>query len=84
MVNLLRIFNRYKMKAKELQTENEQLKAQIVGLSFRLQESEGKHAMFLDALQSYKARVDDLENEIRLIRLSNQAAKQYSDNDKNY
>jgi arginine deiminase len=72
------------MKSKELQTENEQLKAQLLGLNFRLKEAEDKHSMFLQTLQAYKERVESLEDEIRLLRASNQAAKQYSDNERNY
>lgn len=72
------------MKAKELQTENEQLKAQIAGFSFKLKEIEDKNAMFYDTLQSYKVRVKDLEDEIRLLKSISFAAKQYSDNERNY
>ena len=39
---MLKIFNRYKMKAKELQAENEALKAQIAGLVFQLEETNKK------------------------------------------
>jgi chromosome segregation ATPase len=72
------------MKTKELQTENEHLQAQIAGLSFNLNQSEEKLNMFMQTLQAYKERVASLEDEIRLLRLSNQAAKRYSDNERNY
>lgn len=81
---VFKLFNRYKMKAKELQTENEALKAQIAGLAFNLKQEEDKNKMFLETLQAYKDRVNSLEDEIRLLRLHNQAARQYSDQDKNY
>ena len=48
-----KFFNRYKMKAKELQTENEQLQAQVAGLSFTLKQSEEKLDMFMQTLQAY-------------------------------
>ena len=79
-----KFFNKYKMKAKELQTENEQLQAQIAGLSFNLKQSEEKLDMFMQTLQAYKERVSSLEDEIRLLRLNNQAARQYSDDERNY
>lgn len=79
-----KFFNKYKMKAKELQTENEQLQAQIAGLSFNLKQSEEKLDMFMQTLQAYKERVASLEDEIRLLRLNNQAARQYSDDERNY
>ena len=79
-----KFFNKYKMKTKELQTENEQLQAQIAGLSFNLKQSEEKLDMFMKTLQAYKEKVASLEDEIRLLRLSNQAAKRYSDNERNY
>ena len=79
-----KFFNKYKMKTKELQTENEQLQAQIVGLSFNLNQAEEKLNMFMQTLQAYKERVSSLEDEIRLLRLSNQAARQYSDDERNY
>jgi chromosome segregation ATPase len=79
-----KFFNKYKMKTKELQTENEQLQAQIAGLSFNLNQAEEKLNMFMQTLQAYRERVSSLEDEIRLLRLSNQAARQYSDDERNY
>jgi uncharacterized protein (DUF3084 family) len=81
---MLKIFNKYKMKSKELQIENEQLKAQVLGLNFRLKETEEKNNMFLQTLYAYKEKVENLEDEIRLLRANNYAAKQYSDNERNY
>ena len=77
-------FKKYKMKIKELQQENEGLKAQIAGLAFNLRQSDEKLIMFMQTLEAYKERVTSLENDIRLIRMSNQAAKQYSDSERNY
>ncbi len=79
-----KFFNKYKMKTKELQIENEQLQAQIAGLSFNLKQSEEKLDMFMQTLHAYKEKVASLEDEIRLLRLNNQAAKRYSDDERNY
>jgi hypothetical protein len=40
--------------------------------------------MFMGALEAYKERTTSLEDEIRLIRLNNQASKQYNDDSRNY
>jgi len=79
-----KFFNKYKMKTKELQIENEQLQAQIAGLSFNLKQSEEKLDMFMQTLHAYKEKVASLEDAIRLLRLNNQAAKRYSDDERNY
>ena len=60
MVNLLKIFNRYKMKAKELQQENEGLKAQIIGLSFNLQQAD-KQIQFLQSELDKAKQEDSIE-----------------------
>ena len=77
-------FKKYKMKIKELQQENESLKAQISGLTFNLGQSDEKLVMFMQTLQAYKEKVKELEDEIRLLRMSNTAAKKYSDSERNY
>jgi septal ring factor EnvC (AmiA/AmiB activator) len=77
-------FKKYKMKIKELQQENEGLNAQIAGLAFNLRQSDEKLIMFMQTLQAYKEKVKELEDEIRLLRMSNIAAKKYSDSERNY
>ena len=84
MVNLLKIFNKRKMELEQLKQENEGLKAQIAGLSFNLRQSDEKLVMFMQTLQAYKEKVKELEDEIRLLRMSNIAAKKYSDSERNY
>ena len=77
-------FKKYKMKIKELQQENEGLNAQIAGLTFNLGQSEEKLVMFMQTLQAYKEKVKELEDEVRLLRMNNTAARQYSDSERNY
>ena len=78
-------FNKkYKMEITKLKQENEQLQAQVSGLAFRLREADDKLTMFMQTLESYKERTENLADEVRLLRLHNQAAKQYSDSERNY
>lgn len=72
------------MKAQQLQAENEALQAQIAGLKFHLEEANKKQDMFLQTLHAYKERVTTLEDEVRLLKLNNQARTRYSDTDRNY
>jgi len=73
-----------KMTKQQLEQENEQLKAQISGLSFSLKTADEKLVMFMETLEAYKERTTALEDEIRLLRLTNQASKQYNDDSRNY
>lgn len=80
MVNLLKIFNRYKMKAKELQTENEQLKAQIAGLLFQLEESSKKITFLESEIQGIFKQKQDLAAELNhYIMLNNTNNKNQND-----
>jgi len=83
---LKELFNiqKLKMTKQQLEQENEQLKAQIAGLSFNLKTTDDKIAMFMQALEAYKERTTALEDEIRLLRVNNQAAKQFNDQERNY
>jgi len=80
MVNLLKIFNRYKMKSQELQTENEQLKAQVMGLAETLRASDNKIAFLESELQGLFKKYQDLKAELNhYIMLSNTATKNQND-----
>lgn len=80
MVNLLKIFNRYKMKAKELQTENEALKAQVMGLSATLKSAEEKIQFLESEIQGIFKQKQDLKAELdHYIMLSNTANKNQND-----
>lgn len=80
MVNLLKIFNRYKMKAKELQAENEALKAQVMGLSSTLKSAEEKIQFLESEIQGIFKQKQDLKAELdHYIMLSNTANKNQND-----
>jgi len=69
MVNLLKIFNRYKMKAKELQQENEGLKAQIIGLSFNLQQADKQIQFLQSELDKANKQNKELTNDIQYTNM---------------
>ena len=69
MVNLLKIFNRYKMKAKELQQENEGLKAQIIGLSFNLQQADKQIQFLQSELDKANKQNKELVNDIQYTNM---------------
>jgi len=69
MVNLLKIFNRYKMKAKELQQENEGLKARIAGLTFNSKQLEEKVQFLESEVQNIFKLKKDLESEVQRLNM---------------
>ena len=69
MVNLLKIFNRYKMKTKELQQENEGLKAQIAGLSFNLQQADKQIQFLQSELDKANKQNKELANDVQYITM---------------
>lgn len=80
MVNLLKIFNRYKMKAKELQAENEALKAQLLGLSANLKTAEEKIKFLESEIQGIFKQKQDLAAELNhYIMLNNTQNKNQND-----
>ena len=80
MVNLLKIFNRYKMKAKELQAENEALKAQISGLIFQLEEATKKIQWLETEIQGIFKQKQDLKAELdHYLMLNNTSNKNQND-----
>jgi len=77
---MLKIFNRYKMKAKELQAENEALKAQIAGLVFQLEETNKKIQWLEGEIQGIFKQKQDLKAELEhYIMLNNTANKNQND-----
>jgi len=68
------------MKSKELQTENEQLKAQIAGLLFQLEESNKKIQFLESEIQGIFKQKQDLKAELdHYIMLNNTNNKNQND-----
>ena len=79
MVNLLKIFNRYKMKAKELQQENEGLKAQIIGLSFNLQQADKQIQFLRSELDKANKQNKELANDVQYVTMKLNNTKDKND-----
>ena len=79
MVNLLKIFSRYKMKAKELQQENEGLKAQIIGLSFNLQQADKQIQFLRSELDKANKQNKELANDVQYVTMKLNDTKDKND-----
>ena len=80
MVNLLKIFNRYKMKSQELQAENDALRAQVMGLAETLKASDNKIKFLETEIQDIFRKYKDLLAEVEHLRmLGNTSAKNQND-----
>jgi len=62
-------FKKYKMKIEQLQQENEQLKAQIMGLSFNLKVAEEQLQAAQMQIQNLAVKNDSLINEVRHLNM---------------
>jgi uncharacterized protein (DUF3084 family) len=62
-------FKKYKMKAKELQQENNQLKAQIAGLAFNLRAADEKIKNYEMQLENLYKKNTELLNEVRHLNM---------------
>ena len=65
-----KLFNNYKMKAKELQVENDQLKSQMVGLTFNLKQAEDKIQFLEMEIQSIFKAKKELESEVQRLSMA--------------
>jgi len=65
-----KLFNNYKMKAKELQVENDQLKSQMVGLTFNLKQAEDKIQFLEREIQSIFKAKKELESEVQRLSMA--------------
>jgi len=77
---MIKLFNRYKMKANELQQENEALKAQIVGLNVHLKNADEKVKFLETEIQNLFRQHQSLKAELNhYIMLTNTANKNQND-----
>jgi chromosome segregation ATPase len=58
------------MKAKELQVENDQLKSQMVGLTFNLKQAEDKIQFLEREIQSIFKAKKELESEVQRLSMA--------------
>jgi hypothetical protein len=66
---MLKIFNKNKIKIKELQQENNYLRAQVAGLSFNLKLLEEKLQASQTQIQNLTGKNDSLASEVRHLNM---------------
>jgi len=80
---ILKLFNRRKMELEQLKQENEGLKAQIVGVSFNLQQADKQISALQSELERYSKQIKDLEAQIKHLNMLGQTS-QTNKNDSRY
>ena len=85
MVNLLtKIFNKHKMKSQELQTENDQLKAQVLGLSATLKASDNKIKFLESEIQNIFLKYQDVLAELNQLNILRTTSNKNQNDSRNY
>ena len=77
-------FKKYKMKIKELQQENEQLKAQIAGLAFNLRAADEKIKNYEMQLENLYKKNMDLSSEVRHLNMLAMTSNGNRNDSRNY
>ncbi len=77
-------FKKFKMKIKELQQENEQLKAQIAGLAFNLRAADDKIKNYELQLENLYKKNMDLSSEIRHLNMLAMTSNSNRNDSRNY
>jgi len=77
-------FKKYKMKIKELQQENEQLKAQIAGLAFNLRVADDKIKNYELQLENLYKKNMDLSSEVRHLNMLAMTSNSNRNDSRNY
>jgi chromosome segregation ATPase len=77
-------FKKFKMKIKELQQENEQLKAQIAGLAFNLRVADDKIKNYEMQLENLYKNNMDLSNEVRHLNMLAMTSNGNRNDSRNY
>jgi chromosome segregation ATPase len=77
-------FKKFKMKIKELQKENEALKAQITGLAFNLRVADDKIKNYEMQLENLHKKNMDLSSEIRHLNMLAMTSNSNRNDSRNY
>ena len=77
-------FKKYKMKIKELQAENEALKAQIAGLAFNLRAADEKIKNYEMQLENLYKKNMDLANEVKHLNMLAMTSNGNRNDSRNY
>jgi len=83
-MKLLKLFNRRKMELEQLKQENEGLKAQIVGVSFNLQQADQQVVALQKELERYSNQIKKLEAEVKHLNMLGQNSNYNKNDSRNY
>jgi len=81
---ILKLFNKYKMKAKDLQQENEALQARVLGLAETLRASDEKIKFLENEIQVIFSRYKDLLAEVEHLRMLKTTSNKNQNDSRNY
>jgi chromosome segregation ATPase len=77
-------FKKYKMQIEQLQQENEQLKAQIVGLAFNLRAADDKIKQYEIQLENLYKKNMDLSSEVKHLNMLAMTSNYNKNDSRNY
>ena len=77
-------FKKYKMQIEQLQQENEQLRAQIMGLAFNLKTADDKIKQYEIQLENLYKKNMDLSSEIKHLNMLAMTSNSNRNDSRNY
>jgi chromosome segregation ATPase len=77
-------FKKYKMQIEQLQQENEQLKAQIMGLAFNLKTADDKVKQYEMQLENLYKKNMDLSSEVKHLNMLAMTSNYNKNDSRNY
>jgi len=77
-------FKKYKMQIEQLQQENEQLRAQIIGLSFNLKTADDKIKQYEIQLENLYKKNMDLSSEVKHLNMLAMTSNYNKNDSRNY
>jgi len=81
---ILKLFNKYKMKAKDLQQENEALQARVLGLAETLKASDNKIKFLENEIQIIFKKYQDVLEELNHLNMLKTNSNRNQNDSRNY
>jgi len=81
---ILKLFNKYKMKAKDLQQENEALQARVLGLAETLRASDEKIKFLENEIQIIFKKYQDVLAELNHLNMLKTNSNRNQNDSRNY
>ena len=81
---MIKLFNKYKMKANELQTENEALKAQVMGLSSMLRSADDKIKFLETEIRGIFEKYQGVLSELNHLSMLSATSNKNQNDSRNY